>query len=801
MPDISDEELRDIQSGIEKAIVTEKKNKSFLASIGPAIVGILKPLFDKVSMDMNRLPGEVSDAVAKVKVPKPPPSKAAEKADPSDAAPAAPAAPAAEAAPAAQAAPAAEAAPAAKAAPAAPASKVVLNNSALIKEIKQMSKAISEQKTPFMPSKMEVNFSKPQSVVVTDALGKPMLGPMGGGGGGGGPSNVHVKEIFGSAGASVITPDGRLKTELASGGGGLTDTELRASAVEVIQVSGATDSVSVVTTIGLTDTELRASTLDVKQVSGSVDSVVVNSQVPGTGATNLGKAIDDPVGSTDTGVMVLGVHDGEASKITPDEEDFDHLHIGELGGLSVEPEQHNHLDEMDSTSGWAALGNDTLNLNTTTNHLTGTAALTFDKVDGDANTIFAGIEKTITTLNMGELDLHDLVQTACYLSSLSNIVYVFIRVGSDSSNYNEWRIPVSELTADEWTVLGVVLGNASKTGNTANGVNWVDIKYIAVGVAFDAETRTLSGIIFDQLGLFTNHHTVASLAAEVSTTVNTAKIDLQKINGSVTDKGSGNASNGSQRIVIATDDVNQAAIKTATEATQAAVEIMDDWDETNRAAVNPISSVTGIAGGTGADATNVTRVSLATDIALPAGTNSIGDIGTVAAVTGITDSLTAIIGDKRVDEANGDSNPLGMGGVARTANPTAVGNGDRVASFHSDVGMQVMRPIQVRDLLLTAYVTLSNGTETDLLDGVSGQFHDLVYIMASNDSGAAVNLDIRSGTANDIMMTIEVPAAGTAGVAPPVPIPQNEADQAWTVDMADITGTNISVTGLFTNDV
>jgi hypothetical protein len=57
--------------------------------------------------------------------------------------------------------------------------------------------------------------------------------------------------------------------------------------------------------------------------------------------------------------------------------------------------------------------------------------------------------------------------------------------------------------------------------------------------------------------------------AEVSSSVSSANINLQKVGGSATDKNSGNASNGSQRVVIATDDVNQAAINTAVSAMNA----------------------------------------------------------------------------------------------------------------------------------------------------------------------------------------------------------------------------------------
>lgn len=58
---------------------------------------------------------------------------------------------------------------------------------------------------------------------------------------------------------------------------------------------------------------------------------------------------------------------------------------------------------------------------------------------------------------------------------------------------------------------------------------------------------------------------------------------------------------------------NSAAIKTATEATQAAVEIMDDWDETNRAAVNTIAGQVGIAANAGVMDALTSRITIATN--------------------------------------------------------------------------------------------------------------------------------------------------------------------------------------------
>lgn len=176
--------------------------------------------------------------------------------------------------------------------------------------------------------------------------------------------------------------------------------------------------------------------------------------------------------------------------------------------------------------------------------------------------------------------------------------------------------------------------------------------------------------------------------------------------------------------------------------------------------------------------------------------------GTVV-VSSITASTTAIIGDKRADEADGDSNPVKIGGVARTANPTAVANGDRVSATYDDIGRQLIRPVQVRDLIKTAYVTEDEIQEVALLAGVASTYHDLIYVMCANESTGAINLDFRQTTGGTVQMSVEVPANGTAGVSLPVPIPQDHADATWTVknSASDNSNTVYSVTALFSKEV
>lgn len=169
----------------------------------------------------------------------------------------------------------------------------------------------------------------------------------------------------------------------------------------------------------------------------------------------------------------------------------------------------------------------------------------------------------------------------------------------------------------------------------------------------------------------------------------------------------------------------------------------------------------------------------------------------------VTGSLTStvVVGDVVADAADSGSAPVKIGGVARTANPTAVAAGDRVSATYDDLGRQLMRPVQVRDLTATAYATLTNGTETTLRSAVAGSYLDLIYIMGANNSDAAVTVDIRPVTAGNIVMTLGIPAYGTAGVSLPVPIPQSDTGNNWTADMGDITGTTVYLSALFSQEI
>lgn len=191
-------------------------------------------------------------------------------------------------------------------------------------------------------------------------------------------------------------------------------------------------------------------------------------------------------------------------------------------------------------------------------------------------------------------------------------------------------------------------------------------------------------------------------------------------------------------------------------------------------------------------------------------------LGTIATDTiRISDAGGAITVDGTVTASNctgsvahdsADSgNPVKIGGKARTANPTAVANNDRVDASFDDLGRQLMRPVQVRDLTSTAYVSKTSGstfgTETTLFAGATNTYHDLIYVLASNDSTAAIGMDIRGTTAGNILMHLEIPANGVVGISTPVPLPAGDVGASWTIDLPDVTGTNVYVSALFSKEV
>lgn len=182
------------------------------------------------------------------------------------------------------------------------------------------------------------------------------------------------------------------------------------------------------------------------------------------------------------------------------------------------------------------------------------------------------------------------------------------------------------------------------------------------------------------------------------------------------------------------------------------------------------------------------------------------------AVSNASSTINAVIVDSSGVGYNG-ANPVPVvvsGALATSAavltrqtNPTAVA-ADYVPLPADDLGRQLTRPLQVRDLMATAYVSVATGTETTLLAAAAGVYHDLVWVLCSNTSTAAVGIDLRAVTGGGIVAHLEIPANSTVGLSATVGYPvaiSDETGNNWTVDLPDITGTTVHISGLFTKEI
>lgn len=145
----------------------------------------------------------------------------------------------------------------------------------------------------------------------------------------------NITNSTGSSAVNVQDGGNSLTVDYATTGSGTATGALR---VELpTNGTGVIATVSAVTAI---TNALPAGTNAIGKLAANsgvdIGDTDVTSIVPGTGATNLGKARDGASGSTDTGVALLAVRDDALSALTPIEGDYDVLRITSSGALWIE---------------------------------------------------------------------------------------------------------------------------------------------------------------------------------------------------------------------------------------------------------------------------------------------------------------------------------------------------------------------------------------------------------------------------------------------------------------------------------
>lgn len=667
-----------------------------------------------------------------------------------------------------------------------------------------------------------VSVDNPLPVQLRDAKGNPVdlsgLKTQIAGGGGGKADYFTIKGFGQSAFAELLNPDGRVKVEMPAGSSGLTDIELRASSIPVEQVSGSAWSVSVNdifrTTIasnlinsddrlrvsletggsGLTDAELRASSIPVAQISdgiwstnvvsifGSTITALLNGdnrlpvsvETGGSGLTdNELRASSVPVAQISDANWSVAVKEIFGSTITVLLNGDNRIPVSvetggsgitdaELRASSVPVEQvSGSIWSVYVTGGGGATSVSILNADGTyrdTFPVEGTVA-----VSGVTNSVAATI---IDSTGIGYSGSNPVpVAGNVAVSGVTGSIGATILDG-DGLMKATWL--VSDITASVKSSLidsgGVGYSGSNPLPTTIVTGNIASVgAYLLNGDGLFRGTIPVEGTI------------TANLSATDNAVLDTIDAVLDTINA---------------KLVTGTD-IGDVTINNASGAS--AVNIQDGG---NTITVDGTVAVSGITASVATSLIDSGGVGYSGSNPVPIGgnVNVNGSLNSVL-VTGVTLHDAVDIGDA----------PIKIGGVAVQDNPTAVAGGDIVRFTADDLGRQLVRPVQARDLIRTAYVTLTSGsafgTETTLLASGSGAYLDLIYMMGTNNSDVSVDIEFRASTGGTVCQKLTIPSGGTAGVALQVPYPAPFADHTWTIDAPDITGTNVTISALFSKEV
>lgn len=765
--------LRAAKEALSKAIETETRSRNLLAAIGPAIIGALRPVLDEILSTFKQTSSEMRDSISQIKIDTPqipeiriPPVEVR--------------------------------IPEIKV----PEPRVTVNVSdipaPIIPEIKipkivvpkpEITVNVPPIKIPRLEwpedemsvkgwvQLMGVDLNHPLPVQLRDSKGNPIklfdnLTQIIQGGGGVAAKIVKVSGFGTSAFSEITNPDGRVKVELPTGSSGLTDSELRASSIPVEQVSGSNWSVNVVS----------GSTAGTQYNDGASPD-----QAGGTGTLMMvfdGASTQSRAGSS-YGVGTVQVSGFDGSLVTVSSGSFN-VNVADAFGSTVVGSVFN--------------GDNRLRVSVET----GGSGLTDSELRA-AHLDVVQMSGSVDSVNMLQIGSNAVVVGSGYQDNALRVVNA-----TDATTSVYVNNPFGQ--GDSATGLRIIqAGDSISSVSVVSNIAALDVKQVSGSVdsvnvlQWNGNTVTVgTGYSDNALRIVHATDVVASVYVNNPFAQGDSATALRTIQAgdSVSSVyannpfGQGDTATAlrvvhagdSAASVFATNPIAQGDVATALRVVIAG----------NSDSSVSVTSITGpIAQG---DAASALRVVIA-------GNSDASVTATLVAnsTVNVNGALNSVIvtGPNAVGSVDDGTAPVQISGISRTANPTAITGGGITKFSTDDLGRQLIRPVQARDLVATAYVTATTGTETTLLAATAGAMFDLIYIMCANQSDAAVSIDFRGVLAGNVLFTVQVPASGTSGVSLPVPIPQTGSDtgNAWTYDMPDITGTTVNISALFSKEI
>lgn len=221
---------------------------------------------------------------------------------------------------------------------------------------------------------------------------------------------------------------------------------------------------------------------------------------------------------------------------------------------------------------------------------------------------------------------------------------------------------------------------------------------------------------------------------------------------------------------------------------------------TNKVAADLRLAGTAVTAGAGAVASGTPRVTLASDdplvAKLPTALATGGGLKVTVqdtSGTALDYTVPALIEGKTAAAASITAKPVTVGGQAKTANPTAVTDGQVVNTTHDKLG-KLIAVSAIRDLKAMQSTTITASTsETTIVTAIASTFCDLYGLVLANSSATATSVTIKDSTTGTTRAVIYVPAGETRGFMMDAgsALPQATVNTNWTAT------SSASITSLF----
>ncbi len=155
------------------------------------------------------------------------------------------------------------------------------------------------------------------------------------------------------------------------------------------------------------------------------------------------------------------------------------------------------VQECEDATDFAAVG-DAGNLADDTEHVTGTVSVEWDKPN--RTDVVSGVDDTIPAVDLSAFSPSDYITACFFLPGVTNVVKVYLQVGTDNANYTQWDWVVADLVTG-WNFVKARLTDYAALAGT--GMQQGVVTYVQAAFEYDVAAIAKNDMKVDHIAFVT----------------------------------------------------------------------------------------------------------------------------------------------------------------------------------------------------------------------------------------------------------------------------------------------------------